>query len=332
MFKRLAATLVALLSVGGVTNVAVASMGSTFASAPHAAMAGVTTLRWTGQAGIVFDIPPGTALEDGDVDLTTIGGSYTYVRLVPEVDDPNCPTTYGPRCDAWRFDWERDIYTLDTYDSTPAARRHFDGVSRPAVWRFPRMDAYLFTDGKATLTMRWRGLRGAQSIKPTGTFHGHTESVPVQCFPLGCSTSTGRSNGIMYGGDSFDLKGRGWLDVTSIYTSDEPNSTSAPVTNDQVHGQDYCFFPNPDQPAASPAATDHPFGCGAVPTSSADASDSALVLVNQTASSQLSVLTSFSTFWSGASGLQYAGFRADGAGPDPSHAAEYAVWFRYGIH
>lgn len=295
-------------------------------------MAGVTTLRWTGQAGIVLDIPPGTALEDGDVDLTTVGGSYTYVRLVPEVDDPSCPADYGPRCEAWRFDWDREIYTFSAFDSVPPSRRHFDGASEPPVWRFPKMDAYLFTDGTATLTMRWRGLRGSRSLTPTGTFRGRAESVPVQCFPLDCSTSTGRSNGLTYGGDTFDLKGRGWLDVTSLYTSDAPNSTSALVTNNQVHGQGWCFFPNPGDPTGSPSASAHPYGCGGLPTNSADASSNVLTLENQAVSSQLTVATSYSTFWSGASGPQYAGFRADGAGPDPSHAKEYAVWFRYGIH
>jgi hypothetical protein len=332
MLKRLAATLAALLLVSGGVNVAVASTRSTFGSAAHATMAGVTTLRWTGQAGIVFDIPAGTALEDGDVDLTTVGASYAFVRLVPEVDNPNCPSTYGPRCDAWRFDWERAVYTLSSYDSVPPSRRHFDGASEPPVWHHPKMDAYLFTDGTATLRMKWRGLRGARSITPTGAFRGRVESVPVKCFPLGCSTSTGRSNGIMYGGDSFDLEGRGWLDVTSLYTSDEPNSTSAAVTNNQVHGQDYCFFPNPNDPTGSPSASSHPYGCGGVPANSGDASTSVLVLANQAVSSQPTVLTSYSTFWSGPVGRVYAGFRADGAGPDPSHAAEYAVWFRYGIH
>ena len=294
-------------------------------------MAGTTTMRWTGQAGVVLTLPPGAALQDADIDLTASGATFAFVRLVPQTDDPACPSAFGPRCHAWQFDWIRAIYADAAYNGEPPARRHYAGVPNPAIWPYPKMDAYLFTDGSATLTMRWKGLRGSERLTPTGRFRGRAESVPVSCAPLGCDTSTGRSNGVMYGGDSFDLQGPGWVDVRSVFASDDLGEGPSTGTNNQVHDQAYCVYPNPSQPSASAAPADHPYGCGALPANSAEASNLAILVANQAASSVPSVATSYATYWSGARGAVYFGFRANGAGPNPSHAQGYGVWFRYGI-
>ena len=200
-----------------------------------------------------------------------------------------------------------------------------------ATWRFTKMDAYLFTDGTATLTMRWHGLRGSERLTPTGRFRGRAAKVSADCAPLGCGSSMGRSNGVMYGGSTFDLKGRGWVDVRSVFASDNLGEGPSTGTNNQVHDQAYCMYPNPSEPHASAVAADHPYGCGAVPSNTAEASDAAMLVANQAASSVPSVATSYATYWSGASGPVYFGFRANGAGLDPSRAQGFGVWFRYGI-
>lgn len=293
-----------------------------------AVMAARTLLSWSGQAGVVFSLRHGAVLQESDLDLTVVGGTYAFVRFVPEVDDQDCPAAYGPRCHSWQFDWIKSIYGSANPADGADGHNHYADVPSPGLWQSPKLDAYLFTDGAATLSMKWSGLDGQLSVRPAGTFRGRAEFISSDCVPLGCATSSGRSNGVMYGGDTFDLRGKGWLDVRSVYASDSPPENAG----DQVHGQAYCFFPNPTEPTASPSRQDHPYGCGNSATAGADTTSSGISVISEMANSIPSVSTSSATYWSGATGRVYAGFRADGAGPDPSTAGAYAVWFRYGIH
>ena len=328
---RLVVVAALLATASGAASATASAKPTGFKFARHAVMAGTTTLQWTGAAGIVLDLPPGATLQDGDVALTSRNASYAFVRLVPEHDYSECPTAAGPRCLSWRFDYIRSLNDSAAFASTPRDQRHSSAVTMPPVWHERHLDAYLFTDGLATVTMRWEGLHGHAGYVPSGRLHGRAEAVPTACMPLGCDTTTGRSNGVIYGGDRFDLAGRGWVDVTSVFSTDPDNKPVNDNTGNQIHGQSYCFYPNPSDPTASADPADHPYGCGLAPADSADATSDALVLANQGASSIPSTFTAYSNFWSGASGRSYVGIRADGAGPNASRAMGYAVWFRYGI-
>ena len=333
MKKRLVVAAALLASVSGAASATASSGPAAFKPVRHAAMAGTTTLQWTGAVGIVLDLPAGTTLHGADVELTTRGASYAFVRFVPEHDIQWCPASVGPRCASWEFSYIHSLDDSEAFASAPPAQRHSNSEEPPAipVWRYPRLDAYLFTDGVATVTMRWDGLKGRANYKPIGHIHGRAETVPMTCVPLGCATSTGRSNGLLYGGDTYDLAGHGWVDVTSAFSTDDDNKPINNDTRNQVHGQAYCFYPNPSDPAASADPKDHPYGCGLVPTDGPDTVSSSLVAGNEAASSIPSSYTAAWTYWSGVSGRSYVGVRADGAGPNASHATAYAVWFRYGI-
>jgi hypothetical protein len=310
---------------GTVAAVALAVAGAaaapTAAAAPRVAtgvLGAETTITWSGATAIRLAVSRATEYRDGDVDLTVSGATYAFVRLMAPYA-PGCPADYGPRCATNRVSWVKGVHDTPVYAGRAPARRHDAAFGAPALIRPPYLLAYLFTDGRATLTIRTTSLRGRTAYRPATRVHGMAARLTTDCAPVGCVPGTGLS----HGGAAFDLRGAGWSEVWAMHLSD-PATASVP----QVHTLTTCLYPHHHHPAASPDPADHPLGCDETSPGGAVTATTTHAL-NHAGTAPPSGGTGRNFPWSGASGLQYAGFQAVGAGPAPSDVLAYGVWFRY---
>lgn len=321
MSRRFTTVVVALLAVAG----GAATAPSEAAGPPRAArgvLGARTTLTWSGTAAIRLSVAHATRYADGDVDLVVRGGSYAFVRLMQPYQ-PGCPDQYGPRCATDRVNWIRGIHD-QALAALPEGRRHEALFADPPVLPTPHLDVFLFTDGRATLTIRTTSLEGTTAYAPAARVHGRVQLLPTTCIPLDCGTPEGRTNGLAYGGAMFDLAGPGWAEAYVMHRADD---TSAPSS--QLHGVAPCLYPNPSDKSAPADPADHPYGC----TDNRN-SDSVRVATWATAagfanSNPTAAAVSQDLPWSGARGKQYIGFQALGAGPEASRTTAYGIWFRF---
>ena len=300
------------------------------AAAPPLSARGVlgaeTTLTWSGAAAIRLDVPKATQYRDGDVDLWVSGATYAFVRFVGPAH-PDCPQSVGPRCIQDRVNWLAAVHGDGGYLTGPVSRRHEAAFGEPPLIMAPRLDVYLFTDGKATLRIRTTSLRGRTAYRPGARLHGKAVEIPQTCVPLGCADQTGRSNGYTHGGMTFDLRGAGWADFYAINRADDRGTL--PTNGNQARAVTGCLFPNGDDPEASARAADHPRGCDDAGGTTDATVRTAGHAFNLGSHVVVGGATSINMLWSGARGPQYIGFQGLSAGPGPSRALAYGIWFRY---
>lgn len=278
-----------------------------------------TTLVWSGAKAIRLSVPSKTYYRGGNVDLVVTGATYAFVRLMAPYR-PGCPPEYGPRCATNRINW---VATLNDRPGLPHSRQHDALMSVPAVIEAPHLDVFLFTDGTARLTIRTTSLRGRTAYRPDARFRGHVGVLPMTCAPLGCGDATGRSNGVAYGGKTYDLQGAGWAEYFVVNRNDDVDS------GNQVHSVSGCMFPNYAYPRTSPEARDHPHGCDETSDREAAVNTAAANAKMHVFSAQPTTAWAYNMPWSGAKGRQYIGCQAIGAGPAPSRAVCYGIWFRF---
>lgn len=302
-----------------------AATPSSAATPPRAArgiLGAQTTLTWSGTAAIRLSVAHATRYAGGDVDLIVRGGTYAFVRLMQPYQ-PGCPDEYGPRCATDRVNWLRGFHDKET--GLPEGRRHEAAFAEPPVLPTPYLDVFLFTDGRATLTIRTTSLTGHTAYTPAARIHGKVSLLGATCIPLDCSTSQGRTDGAAYGGATYDLGGPGWAEALVMHTADVPEDTKA-----EVQAVAPCLYPNPSDHTAPSDPAAHPYGC--TDTRNADAVKvstwaTAAGFAN-TANAQAGAVYE-DLPWSGATGKQYIGFQTVGAGPSPAHTAAYGIWFRF---
>ena len=287
-------------------------------------LAGTTTLAWSGNAAIRLAVPKPATYKDSDVDLTVKGATYAFVRLMNPYR-PGCPDIMGPRCDTSRVTWLHGLHDRSDYNNTiPVSRRHDAAFSVPAGIPGPFVDVLLFTDGQASVTIRAVGLRGTSAYRPARPFHGRASLLRPTCVPLGCQDATGRSNGLTYGGETFDLKGAGWVEYYAIGRDDnEPGSVN------QVHTIAGCMYPNPADRDAPADPASHRYGCDDTHDTTAAATSATRLAAAHAGTANPGVLKGYNSIWSGARDKQYVGYQGIGAGPSPSRAIAYGIWFRF---
>jgi hypothetical protein len=323
--RRLVTVAVALLALAS-GAAAAPSSAATPARAARGVLGARTTLTWTGATAIRLSVAHATRYQDGDVDLVVRGGTYAFVRLMQPYQ-PGCPDQYGPRCLTDRVNWIRGIDDK-AYASFPEGRRHEAAFGEPPLVAAPYLDVILFTDGRATLTIRTTSLKGTTAYVPAAPVHGRVSLLGVTCVPLDCSTTQGRTNGAAYGGATYDLGGPGWAEAYVMHRIDDNDTMSA--ASNQVHGVAPCLYPNPNDHHAPADPAAHPFGC----TDNRDP-DAVKTATWATAAgfasttNPVSVAVAEDIPWSGAVGKQYIGFQAIGAGAAASHTAAYGIWFRF---
>lgn len=311
------------MAVASATVSLPAAAGQAPLAASSTRLAGVTTITWQGTAGIRLQVPYPAELIDGDVDLYLRGGTYAFVRLLPSHGDARCPADAGPYCDAWQFSLIRGLTDDPALGAAPTGRRHFSGTSLPPVWHDPRMDAYLFTDGRATLTMRFHRIPGGVARTASGRVRGTTRLVTRHCLPTPCAATPVGSQNLTYGGETHDVGKAGWIDVVAF----SADSSRRP-THDALRGVSACLRPNGLDPGAPAAATSYRFGCLRPEASPTDSGQRAL-----DAATAVGVLSSTARYfyWSGAHGPQYAGFSGQSFGATDAATQMYGTWFSYGI-
>lgn len=298
------------------------------AAAPPLAARGVlgaeTTLTWSGAAAIRLAVPKETAYRDRDVDLLVSGATFAFVRLMAPYL-PGCPDHLGPRCDTDRVSWVHGDHDNGAYDGFPPSRRHTALIGIPATIRAPHLDVFLFTDGRATLTIRTTTLRGRTAYRPNARFRGHAGVIPHACVPLGCGDATGRGNGYTYGGMTYDLQGEGWAEFY-VHSRTDPGGATLPNNGNQPRSVAGCLYPSPDRPAASADPAHHPYGCG---DTTDPVAGGKTIAVGHGSGTGAGSGRGSNDPWSGARGKQYIGFQAADAGPGPSRSIAYGIWFRF---
>ncbi|HEV2888948.1 MAG TPA: hypothetical protein VGX28_01085 [Frankiaceae bacterium] len=319
-----------LLTAALLATASGAAVTPAHAASPPLAARGVlgaeTTLTWSGAAAIRLSVAGPTGYRGGDVDLWVSGATFAFVRIMAPHQPEDCPQTYGPRCLADRVNWVHGLHDSGAFDSLPVSHRHDAFLAEPALLEAPHVDVYLFTDGKATLRIRTTTLRGHTAYRPGARFRGYAGEIPQTCVPFGCGDATGRSNGYTYGGQTFDLQGAGWAEFYAINRADDRGTL--PNNGNQPRSIAGCMFPNWRKPAASAEAKDHPYGCGDT-SAPGDAEDAAVTAAMEHASGTSIGSNASNVPWSGAKGRQYIGFEAASAGPGPSRALAYGIWFRF---
>lgn len=318
--RRVVAVLSAAACVIAAGGMASASARVTPAS--HGVLAGVTSISWSGKAGISLRVPRPSELVGGDIDLYVSHATYAFVRFIPPAQ-PSCPDILGPHCDAMVFDWLHMFTDNDSFDGVPPGRRHLAGTSLPPRIYTPTLDVYLFTDGAGRIVIRAKGLTGSRAYRAAGRFLGATSVIRPTCVPLGCDSETGRTDAITYGGTSIDLHGLGYAEISALNRNDNFNDSN------DIRGTGACLFPNQQYPNASPESRDYVLGC--VPIKASDAPSDYRGMEQSVASTAPLSGNGFHWWWPDAHGKQYLGYETHSAGTAPGRSFAYAIWFSYGI-
>lgn len=284
-------------------------------------LAGTTTIAWRGNAAIMLDVPRRALLRDADADLVVAGGTYAFVRIVGN-PQPSCDPAIGPFCLATSLTFLRGLHDPPTNGTH--ARSHWTVTPDPAALETPRVGVYLFTDGRATLTLR-TNLAGRASYVANGRFRGRAVRLPQSCLPDPCGSAPLASNSVTYGGAAYDLGARGgWAEMVGVAATarrEDPDN--------QLHGIGGCLFPNPADPGLSARPADHPYGCDPVPANSSQAYPTVIGEVN--GSPSLANARGAMLYWTAARGPQYVGYRAKSAGAAAARVDAYGIWFNLGI-
>lgn len=285
------------------------------ASAAVAALAGTTTVSFSGNVALRL-LTSRTVLREGDVDLRMTSGSYAFVRAVQPAD-PSCDPSVGPRCFTFQFDWVRG-YTTE-FDA-PAHRQHETTVSDPPVIEGPTLDIYIVSDGKGEVTLR-TPLPGTRSLRAVGRFAAARTVVPVDC----AGPCRGPEAQLRYGGRRYDLGQGGWAQM--LVLSYQPRATG-----NGLSGTEACLSPNPATPTGSAEPASWPYGCGHPPYEQPrEYVDSVAGLTGLATALQPTFANGSSVFWTAGRGPQYMGGRAVTAGLAARDVRMFAIAFRYGI-
>lgn len=284
-------------------------------------LAGTTTISWAGNSAISLDVSRRALLQDADADLVVHGGSYAFVRIVGNPTS-TCDPAIGPYCLATSLTFLRGLH--DPPISGTHARSHWTVTPDPAAIDKPRVGVYLFTDGRATLTLR-SNLPGRTSYVAAGRFRGQAIRLPQACMPSPCGTSAHSSNAVTYGGATYDLGVRGgWAEMVGVASNADRTRSE-----NQLHGIGGCLFPNPSDPTLSADPADHQYGCDPVPANASQAYPTAIGEVN--GSPSFGNARAAMLYWTAARGRQYIGYRAKSAGALAARVDAYGIWFNLGI-
>ena len=295
-------------------------------AAPPRAKAGVltgdTTIRWRGNAGIRLSTTARGSLPPEAMSLYLTGGTYAFVALVASPPPPFCRSGGTlAHCESFV------LLKVPGSDTVWYLRRpgggHFTLSPQPPTIVSRRYDAYLFTDGDATLRLRPRGHTGRSSYVAAGRVRGLARRLPGAC-ASGCHETPVTQ--VAAGGAAYDFGDQPGhlLAMAFSYT---PGEVDAAPSNHPLAVRS-CFYPNARYPDASAAPEDHPYGCDPLPEGSGDAA----AALNDAAET-----TSFGTgsgqIWNipDRRGRVYAGFYAARAWVEAANTHGHAVWFGYGI-
>lgn len=298
-----------------------AGTGTAAGAAAAPVLTGRTTITSHGDGAIRLRVPSETMLTTGDVDLFTRGATYAFVRLLgpPRTD---CPAYVGAHCDQKGVSWVRGFHDTRAYATRAPGRRHQATLGIPPRVLTPYLDVYVFTDGDVTLTL-YSELPGRGAYR-TGRAPRHRVALLAPtCVPLGCASDAGRTNGVSYGGETFDLQGDGWAEYFAVNRNDDMDA------GNQHHDVAGCLFPDGSFTAESPEARDHPLGCLATSRWDYAAWSAVNIAGAYGIGAGPTTGVSWNRLWTGAHGRQYIGFQATGAGPAPSRTTAYAIWFTY---
>lgn len=305
-----------------VVGVSPASAGrATALPARSGHLAGTTTITWTGKSAISLTVPRRALLRGSDAELVVQGGSYAFVRIVGN-PRTSCDPAIGPYCYVTSFSYLRGLHAPP--NSTMHARSHWTITPDPSELHPPRIGVYLFTDGRATLTLR-TNLPGRTTYLAAGRFRGQALRLPMACLPYPCGSGPASSNTVTFGGARYDLGRRGgWAEMVGVAATREEAEPA-----NQLHGIGGCLFPNPLDPALSSDPADHPYGCDPVPTNESQAYPTLVGEVNGAPGFRNA--HGAMLYWTAARGQQYVGYRATSAGAAPAQVDAYGMWFNLGI-
>lgn len=311
------------LLVAVVVTTALAPAGAVASSATSGVLTGDTTIRWTGVKGIRLATPAPGMLPAESMTLFVRGGTYAFVQLVADPQPAACAKD-TPWAHCYWFALAKFPRSGEfVFDDGPGAD-HLTVSVRPPRIMGRRLDAYLFTDGEATLRIRPQGYRGRSSYVAGGRIRGAARLLPGSC-AVGCAR-TGAVD-LTAGGLTVDLGNRpGHVVAHAYHVGDATVGPGAPANHPMT--VDSCYYPSPEHPRASVDPAAHPTGCDLVPAGTDDAADT----LTEVAQSIHLGFASWASWNVGDQiGKRYVGFRAAGAWARPAVNAGYAVWFNYGI-
>ena len=294
---------------------------------------GVTTITWSGIAGIRLRVPKQVLIEESGYRLTQRGARFMFVRMMPVSELAQCRKRQP--CSATALDWLADLAETGgnlvappPYD--PGAD-HFASLWDPPIVPAGGWDLYLFTDGVATLEIRPKGLSGRAAYRAGGVVTGRAKRLPARCPVSPCDPQKGVGGVYAFGGETYDVGTIGYAQAIA-YVQKEPRFTAA-TGHQQPTFARACPYPNRYDPDASREPENHPYGCDPLPEHPNQSGEWSFGFFNQ-------VGTGGNVMFSGdthASGRTYLGYQAGtkdlyaATGDPPARYGGYGVWFRYGI-
>lgn len=295
------------------------------------ALAGITTIHWTGNAKLMLKVPKKIhGFTEDRMRLFVSHGTYASVRIVSPLS-PLCPLAgEPPHCSTIRLDYIADLVNRVNYPTTGPGHDHLTELPfDPSYLDAGLTRFFLFTDGQATLEVRPPGLSSRASHTARDKFRGRAGRLPIRC-ASGMCTPTSRDP-LLFGGSTFDIgKSPGSVDLLVFSATHDVDLVPGVVPANQPHGLRQCIYPNfATAPKSSPNPADHPQGCDLVPTGTDDALDVATSTANETILAYPSVGVILSWRFADVTGPRYAGWHVASAGPAPTIRSAYAVWYSY---
>jgi len=326
----IAAALLGVFSLIGLAPVPVlAGAGASSESYPPLA-AGETSIAFSGSSGLSLEINQPTEISQGVMSIELASGTFA----VAAVRRPECaksPPVFA-NCISFR---------LRHFPAFPSPNT-FLGAQPPTIE--PGLyEVYVLTDGAGILTFNFPNLPGATSLSAKGTIDGSLERLQPSCDDFALVDPECKTFG--HGGMAKEVGEPGNLGmVMSVTYAWVPRWDPVPgaPSSDGTMSARTCVSPNGlDNPDGSPEPSDHPHGCGFLPTDPDwDGGTNGIGYltgpVDDTVFRYGAKAHGYS--WDAAIGKVYAGFLAkaksysdvQGQGPAGKYAA-FAIWLTPGI-
>ena len=294
---------------------------------------GVTTITWSGAAGIRLRVPRTVTIEESGYRLTQRGARFMFVRMMPVSQLRECQKRQP--CSATALDWLADLAETGGHLAAPPpydpGADHFASLWDPPTVPAGGWDLYLFTDGVATLEIRPKGLSGRAAYRAGGGVTGRAKRMPARC-PVGpCDPRKGVGGVYAFGGETYDVGPIGYAQAVA-YVQKEPRFTAA-IGHQQPMVARACPYPSQYDFDASREPEDHPYGCDPLPEHPENSGEWSLGTFNQVSTGGKAMFFGDAL----ASGRTYLGYQAGtkdlyaATGDPPARYGGYGVWFRYGI-
>jgi hypothetical protein len=283
-----------------------------------------TVITWTGTAGMVLSTSGTGSLPDEAMTLYVDGGTYAFVTLLVDPQPKACATDLGqPHC--WGFTLALFPHAGELSSTPKRGDDHLTFGAQPPSIIGKRLNAYLITDGRATLRLRPTGYRGRSSYVAAGRIRGRAQALPHTCGQPVCgTTAAGSAAG---GGATFDFGTKPGHMQAIAYGISAMSADPTTGGNHPVNVQS-CVYPSAEHPTASPDPATHPYGCDVVTAESGRALESASDDLNG-----LRIGAGGTATWviGDLTGRRYAGFFSSAVWTQPVAHGGYGIWFNYGI-